>query len=125
MICDRLTTVLTEDEVLLFNPDFSIRLIKGLPDLAEEIAIVESTLEIRLMSGGSWFLNTRTGAFFPKWHRITFLQMNGFGRRSHFVVGGGSAINSPCFIARILDKLSNLGILNNYVFHPHKITLSS
>ena len=36
---DRLTAVLSEDEVLLFNPGFSIRLIKGLPDLAEEIVL--------------------------------------------------------------------------------------
>ena len=60
---DRLTAVLTEDEVLLFNPDFSIRLIKGLPDLAEEIVMVnESGLEIRLMSGKSLFVDTQTGA---------------------------------------------------------------
>jgi len=66
LIGDRLTVVLTEDEVLLFNPDFSIRLIKGLPDLAEEITIVKSGLEIRLMSGESWFLDTQTGAFLSK-----------------------------------------------------------
>lgn len=60
------TAVLTEDEVLLFNPDFSIRSIKGLPDLAEEIAMVESGLEIRLMSGESLLLDTRTGAFLSK-----------------------------------------------------------
>jgi hypothetical protein len=48
---------------LLFNPDFSIRLIKGLPDLAEEIVMVnESGLEIRLMSGKSLFVDTQTGA---------------------------------------------------------------
>ena len=64
---DKLTAVLTEDEVLLFNPDFSIRLIKGLPDLAEEIVMVdESGLEIRLMSGESLFLDTQTGAFLSK-----------------------------------------------------------
>ncbi|HEY9821918.1 MAG TPA: hypothetical protein V6D35_14280, partial [Candidatus Sericytochromatia bacterium] len=39
LVGDKLTAVLTEDEVLLFNPDFSIRLIKGLPDLAEEIVM--------------------------------------------------------------------------------------
>ena len=66
LLGDRLTVVLTEDEVLLFNPDFSIRLIKGLPDLAEEIAIVKSGLEIRLMSGESLFLDTQTGAFLSK-----------------------------------------------------------
>ena len=66
LIGDRLTAVLTEDEVLLFNPGFSIRLIKGLPDLAEEIVLIKSGLEIRLMSGESLFLNTRTGAFLSK-----------------------------------------------------------
>ena len=66
LIADRLTAVLTEDEVLLFNPDFSIRLIKGLPDLAEEIAMVQSGLEIRLMSGESLILDTQTGAFLSK-----------------------------------------------------------
>lgn len=60
------TAVLTEDEVLLFNPDFSIRLIKGLPDLAEEIVMVKSGLEIHLMSGKSLFLDTQTGAFLSK-----------------------------------------------------------
>ena len=67
LVWDKLTAVLTEDEVLLFNPDFSIRLIKGLPDLAEEIVMVdESGLEIRLMSGESLFLDTQTGAFLSK-----------------------------------------------------------
>jgi hypothetical protein len=63
----KLTAVLTEDEVLLFNPDFSIQLIKGLPDLAEEIVMVdESGFEILLMSGKSLFLDTQTGAFLSK-----------------------------------------------------------
>ncbi len=67
LVGDKLTAVLAEDEVLLFNPDFSIRLIKGLPDLAEEIVRVdESGLEIRLMSGESLFLDTKTGAFLSK-----------------------------------------------------------
>jgi hypothetical protein len=67
LVWDKLTAVLTEDEVLLFNPDFSIRLIKGLPDLAEEIVMVdESGLEIRLMSGESLFVDTQTGAFLSK-----------------------------------------------------------
>ncbi len=66
-IGDKFTAALTEDEVLLFNPDFYIRLIKGLPDLAEEIVMVdESGLEIRLMSGESLFLDTQTGAFLSK-----------------------------------------------------------
>ncbi|MEW6493163.1 MAG: hypothetical protein AB1589_11745 [Cyanobacteriota bacterium] len=63
---NKYTAVLTEDEVLLFNPDFSIRLIKGLPDLTEEIVVVKSGLEIHLMSGESLFLNTQTGAFLSK-----------------------------------------------------------
>lgn len=64
---DKFTAALTEDEVLLFNPDFSIRLIKGLPDLAEEIVMAdESGLEIRLMSGASLFVDAQTGAFLSK-----------------------------------------------------------
>lgn len=66
LVGDKLTAVLTEDEILLFNPDFSIRLIKVLPDLAEEIAMVESGLEIRLMSGGSLFVDAQTGACLSK-----------------------------------------------------------
>jgi hypothetical protein len=67
LVGEKLTAVLTEDKVLLFNPDFSIRLIKGLPDLAEEIVMAnESGLEIWLMSGESLFLETQTGAFLSK-----------------------------------------------------------
>ena len=67
LVGDKLTAVLTEDEVLLFNPDFSIRLIKGLPDLAEEIVMAdESGLEIRLLSGKRLFLDAQTGAFLSK-----------------------------------------------------------
>lgn len=64
---DKFTAALTEDEVLLFNPDFSIRLIKGLPDLAEEIVMAdESGFEIRLLSGESLFVDAQTGAFMSK-----------------------------------------------------------
>jgi len=67
LIGARLTAILTEDEILLFNPDFSIRLIKGLPDLAEEIVMAdESGLEIRLLSGKRLFLDAQTGAFLSK-----------------------------------------------------------
>ncbi len=67
LVGDNFTAVLTEDEVLLFNPDFSIRLIKGLPDLAEEIVMVdESGLEIRLLFGESLFVDAQTGAFLSK-----------------------------------------------------------
>jgi hypothetical protein len=67
LVGEKLTAVLTEDEILLFNPDFSIRLIKGLPDLAEEIVMAdESGFEIRLMSGESLFVDAQTGAFLSK-----------------------------------------------------------
>ena len=67
LVGENLTAVLTEDEILLFNPDFSIRLIKGLPDLAEEIVMAdESGFEIRLMSGESLFVDAQTGAFLSK-----------------------------------------------------------
>lgn len=56
-----LTIILTEDEVLLFNPDSSVRLIKGLPDLAEEISVVNTDLVIKLMEGKSLTLDSQTG----------------------------------------------------------------
>ncbi len=58
---DNLTTILTEDEVLLFNPDSSIRLIKGLPGLAQEISLVNTDLVIKLMQGKSLTLDSQTG----------------------------------------------------------------
>lgn len=61
------TTVLTETEVILFNPDFSIRLNKGLPDVAEGISIVGSDLVIRLMEEASLILDPQTGTTsYPK-----------------------------------------------------------
>ncbi len=58
---EQATAILTETEVLLFNPDFSIRLNKGLPDLAEGISIVGSGLAIRLMEGASLTFDPQTG----------------------------------------------------------------
>jgi hypothetical protein len=59
---DTFAAVLSETEVLLFNSDFSIRLIKGLPDLARGISIVRSGLVIQLMEGSCLTLDTQTGA---------------------------------------------------------------
>ncbi len=58
---DELTAILTEDEVLLFNPDSSIRLIKSLPGLAEEISVVGTHLGVRLMGGISLTLDPQIG----------------------------------------------------------------
>lgn len=62
---DKLIAVLTEDEVLLFNPDSSIRLIKGLPSLAEDIFVTNTNLVIRLLEGGSLTLDPQIGTLKP------------------------------------------------------------
>lgn len=58
---DKLIAVLAEDEVLLFNLDSSIRLIKGLPSLAEEIFVENTNLVIRLLEGDSLTLDPQLG----------------------------------------------------------------
>lgn len=44
----QITVVLTENEVLLFKPNGSLRFNHGLPDIPEEIAIVGTKLVIKL-----------------------------------------------------------------------------
>ena len=61
LIVDKLTAVLIETEVLLFNPDCSIRCSKALPDIADEMLIVGDNLEIRLLEGYSFILDIQTG----------------------------------------------------------------
>lgn len=56
-----LTAILSENEVLLFNPDFSLRLLKDLPDLAERISVVGTHLAIQIMEGNCLTLDTQTG----------------------------------------------------------------
>ena len=68
---DKVIAVLTEDEVLLFNPDSSIRLIKGLPSLAEEIFVVNTNLVIRLLEGGSLTLDPQIGTLKPSDQKLS------------------------------------------------------
>jgi len=53
--------VLTEMELIIFNQDYTIRSVIGLPDLSSEISISEPDLIIRLMDGSDLTLNIQTG----------------------------------------------------------------
>lgn len=64
-IIQEVTAVLTENEILLFNPNGSLRFNHGFPDLASEIIIDEDYLMIKLMDGDSFKLNPQTGEFRP------------------------------------------------------------
>lgn len=63
LIMEPITAVLTEHEVLLFNPNGSLRFNHGLPDIPEDIAIVGTKLVIKLMEGDSLTLDPQTGSF--------------------------------------------------------------
>jgi len=58
---DRLTAVRTETEILLFNPDFSIFINKGFPDITEELLTEGDKLVIRFLEGDSLTLDLPTG----------------------------------------------------------------
>lgn len=60
---DTVTAVLTEEEVLLFNPGGSIRYTKALKDTAMELLVVGDNLVIQLLEGESLTLNPETGTF--------------------------------------------------------------
>jgi len=57
------TAVLTEQEILLFNPNGSLRFNHGFPDLPSEIIIAEDSLIVALMDGDMFKLNPQTGEF--------------------------------------------------------------
>jgi hypothetical protein len=61
LILEQITAVLTENEVLLFNPNGSLRFNHGLPDIPEDISIVGTKLVIKLMEGDSLTLDPETG----------------------------------------------------------------
>ncbi len=63
---ERLTAVRAETEILLFNPDFSIFIDKGFPDITEEISIFDDKLEIRFMEGYVLTLDLKTGTISPE-----------------------------------------------------------
>ncbi len=62
-ISQEMTAVLTEHEILLFNPNGSLRFNHGLPDLPEQILMFDDNLIIKLMEGDSFRLNPTTGEF--------------------------------------------------------------
>jgi hypothetical protein len=61
LMIGELTAVLTEEEVLLFNPNGALRFNHGLPENTQEIARVGDELEIKLVEGRSLRLNPHTG----------------------------------------------------------------
>ena len=62
-IIQKVTAVLTENEILLFNPNGSLRFNHGLPDCPEQFSITGNNLVIELMEGDSFSLNVETGQF--------------------------------------------------------------
>lgn len=60
-IKENVVVVLTEGEVILFNVDFSIRFIKGLPDLPDTVSIEDQRVTIRLVDGGVLRFHRGTG----------------------------------------------------------------
>jgi hypothetical protein len=61
LIMEPITAVLTENEILIFNPNGSLRFNHGLPDIPEEVSIVGTTLLIRLIEGNSLTLEPQIG----------------------------------------------------------------
>jgi hypothetical protein len=53
----------TENEILLFNPNGSLRLNRGLPDVPEQFSAIDDNLVIELMEGDRFSLNLQTGQF--------------------------------------------------------------
>jgi hypothetical protein len=62
-IIQKITAVLTENEILLFNTNGSLRVNYGLPDCPEQFSITGNNLEIELIEGDSFSLNVENGQF--------------------------------------------------------------
>lgn len=62
-IFQKVTAVLTENEILLFNPNGSLRFNRGLPDVPEQFSAIDDNLVIELMEGDRFSLNLQTGQF--------------------------------------------------------------
>ena len=62
-IFPKVTAVLTENEILLFNPNGSLRFKRGLPDVPEQFSALDNNLVIELMEGDRFSLNLQTGQF--------------------------------------------------------------
>ena len=56
-----ITAVLTEDRLLIFNPNGSMRYSQGLPDMPEEMSIVGNNLLIEFLEENSLIVNPQTG----------------------------------------------------------------
>ena len=56
-----ITVVTTENQLLMFNPNGSIRYSKGLPDMPEEISIVGDNLLIQFFEESTFLFNLQTG----------------------------------------------------------------
>ena len=59
---ERITAILAETEILLFNSDFSIFLTKSFPDITEKISIEGDKLKICFLEGNSLMLSLSTGS---------------------------------------------------------------
>lgn len=62
-VIQKVTVVLTENEILLFNPNGSLRFNRGLPDFPEQFSTIGNNLVIQLMEGDRFSLNLQTGQF--------------------------------------------------------------
>jgi hypothetical protein len=62
-IVREVAAVLTENEILLFNPNGSVRLNRGLPDVPEQFSAIDDNLVIEFMEGDRFSLNLQTGQF--------------------------------------------------------------
>ena len=62
-VIQKVTAVLTEDEILLFNPNGSLRFNRGLPDFPEQFFMIGNNLVIQLVEGDRFSLNLQTGQF--------------------------------------------------------------
>jgi hypothetical protein len=62
-IVREVTAVLTENEILLFNPNGSLRLNRGLSDVPEQFSAIDDNLVIELVEGDRFSLNVETGQF--------------------------------------------------------------
>jgi hypothetical protein len=58
---ERLTAIRTETEIFLFNPDFSIFLNKGFPDITQEMSVEGDKLVIHFLDEYSLTLDLQTG----------------------------------------------------------------
>ncbi len=59
----KVTVVLTEWQVLLFNPGGTVRLSEDLPEQAIGMSVVDENLLIQLLEGERLILNPKTGCF--------------------------------------------------------------